>query len=182
MARKRRIRWNLQTIAGFVAILLGLVIVGAALYEVFGNRQEDSVYQSATIDADNAARTGTIKPIDPGGSPVGKLRTDDGTTGGGTSSVFANEYGDRGTHEVTISVTGGRVGYAAQWRDGKQKARGTTNGTWTRTRTIKGGFPLAQVTIQGIMSARASCTITVDGIEKSSEAITKTWGVTWCIG
>ncbi|HSI27149.1 MAG TPA: hypothetical protein VK948_07035 [Aeromicrobium sp.] len=180
MARKRRIRWNLQTIAGFVAILLGLVIVGAALYEVFGNRQEDSVYQSATIEADNAARTGTIQPIDPGGSKVGKLRTDDGAPA--RSSVFANEYGARGTHEVTVSVSGGRVGYDAQWRDGKQKARGTTTGTWSRTRTLKGGFPLAQVTIQGIASARASCTITVDGIEKSSEAITKAWGVTWCIG
>lgn len=179
MARKRRIRWNLQTIAGFAAILLGLLIVGAALYEVFGNRQEDSVYQSATIDADTASRTGTINPIDPGGSKAGKLRTyDEATT---SSRVFANEYGDRGTHEVTVSVSGGRVGYAAQWRDGP-KARGTTTGTWSRTRTVKGGFPLAQVTIQGIMSASASCTITIDGIEKSSEAITKTWGVTWCVG
>ena len=182
MARTRRIRWNLQTIAGLIAIGLGLMILGAALYEVFGNRQEDSVYRSATIDADRAARTGAIAPIDPGGSKVGKLRTDDGTTAGGPPSVFANEYGDRGTHEVTVSVTGGRVGYAVQWRDGEQKARGTTTGTWSRTRTLKGGFPLAQVTIQGIASASASCTITIDGIEKSSEAITKAWGVTWCIG
>lgn len=179
MARKRRIRWNLQTTAGFVAILLGLVIVGAALYEVFGSHQEDSVYQSATIDADTASGTGTINPIDPGGSKIGKLRTDDESTT--SSSVFANEYGDRGTHEVTVSVSGGRVGYAAQWRSGP-KARGTTTGTWSRTRMVKGGFPLAQVTIQGIMSASASCTITIDGIEKSSEAITKEWGVTWCVG
>lgn len=78
MASKRRIRRNLQIIAGVVAILLGLVILGAALSDVFGNRQGDSAYESAT--GDSTSGPGAINPVDPGGGKVGKLRTDDDET------------------------------------------------------------------------------------------------------
>lgn len=179
MPRSRRIRWNMQTIAGVVAILLGLVIIGAALYEVFGNQPEESVFGAETIEAESDTRPGSIDPLDPGGSKVGTLRNDEEPAGPG--NIFGTQYGDRGEHEVTVTVSGGRVGYSAQWRDGHRE-RGATTGTWSRTRTLKGGFPLAQVTIQGVMSASATCTITIDGIEKATESITKTWGVTWCIG
>lgn len=165
--------------AGFVAIALGLVILGVGTYEYLGNRPKESVYGSQTITVDGDAPTGAVDPVDDGGGALGKLRTDT-STAAPKPSVFDNEYGPRGPHTVTISVSGTRAGYAAQWRDG-HKVTGTTSGTWSVTRTVTGGLPLGEVTIQGIKSASASCTITIDGEEKVSESITKAWGVTWCV-
>jgi hypothetical protein len=111
-------------------------------------------------------------------SAKGKVKAPEAVAGF-SGDVFDTEYGDRGSHKVTVSIrSSGIAGYSITWRDGK-KEQGTTGGL-TRTRTITGGFPLAQVGIQGL--GVATCTITVDGAQKATKSTSRKYAIAICNG
>jgi hypothetical protein len=166
----------MRTIAALVAIALGLLLVGGVLYSVLAEDPESPVFR----DEPGEVTVGRLDPIDPGGSKGGKLRTaTDVPKAEQKWLVYETEYGGRGEHEVTIAVRGSQFGFSATWRD-KHEEEGAAEGGWSKTRTVKGGSPLAAVTIYSF-SGSASCTITVDGIETDSTSVGP-GGFDWCLG
>lgn len=161
-------------LAAAVAIAAGLAMLGVVAYSYVADDPGSSTVASGD-SVDDPSTIGHLDPLAPGGGKIGKLRTKDAAP---RSDVFDSEYGRKGRHTVTVEVTGvGR--YRATWRDGHVES-GNTRGTYTKTRTVNGGLPLAAVTIQA--ASRLTCTITIDGEKKSSETVAKSYGITWCIG
>jgi hypothetical protein len=164
-------RWNLRNLAALASILLGSMIVTGVVYSLLRENPDSTLYRG---DGQDDATVGRIDPLPAGGGKLGKGR---GANVADARDHFNSKYGDRGEHEVTVRLSG-RGRFQLEWRDNRDSEAGVIRGA-TTTRTVKGGFPLALVVIQGAPSA--TCTISVDGIEKTSENATN-YEVKVCYG
>jgi len=170
-------RFNARTAAALLAIVVGLALVVFAALGSKGSLPgtlkappEIPVAKEAIPPLDN--HTG-VQPRKPG--------KDQAAVPGITADIFGTEYGDRGVHKVTVTIKGnGPAGYTIKWRDGKSE-QGTTAGL-TRERTIKGGFPLTQVAVQGIGASQVTCTVEIDGAEKSTKTTERKFAIQFCTG
>lgn len=152
-----------RTVAAGVVIILGLALVSVA---ALGANSTNPLARPKAPDDDQVQ---AIKPIDPG--PAIKaipqsLRP----------NSFDSEFGERGKHEIEVTVTGGDQ-YAITWRDDPETEWGS--GNVTRSRTINSGFPVVQVAINSA-ARRATCVITVDGREKDRQTSTNTEPIIFC--
>jgi len=172
-------RLNARTGAALLAIAVGLALI---VFAVLGSK--GSLPGTRKPAPDLPIATGPIKPIDPMRGvhkSTGKKNAAETPAAGFGGNIFDTEYGDRGTHDVTVTIrANGIAGYTITWRDGKSE-RGTTSGL-TRSRKITGGFPLVQVGVQGLPASQASCTITVDGAQKASKTGSHRYAVALCNG
>jgi hypothetical protein len=176
-------RLNARTGAALLAIVVGLaLVVFAALGSrgsIPGTRKAAPPIPITTAEIPPlAADTGIRK--DPNKKTEGDKALEN--LPGFSKDAFATEYGDKGKHEVTVSVTAnGRSAYLITWRGGKSE-KGTA-ASLSRTRTIVGGFPIVQVLAQVSPAAsRISCTITVDGVQKVEQSAAGVWSVVSCLG
>jgi len=160
---------KLRRIAGLVTVILGLLLVTVAGYSLV--RDDPKTSTAAESAGVQDPKVGQVDPVDPGGSSLGPVSRSDAPP---ENDVFAKEYGDRGKHKVTLTIRG--TYYKVEWRDG-QKDQG--RGGMTNTRTLNGGFPIVGAFVVG-QGSRASCTVSVDGVEKTSESATKVPGAVWC--
>jgi hypothetical protein len=173
-------RLNARTGAAILAIVVGLALI---VFAALGSK--GSLPGTRKPAPEIPIATGTIAPLDPmagvrKGDPKA-AKPEAPAPGFNINDIFETEYGDRGTHEVTVSVQShGIAGYSINWRDGKAE-RGTTNG-FSKTRKITGGFPLAQVGVQGLPANAVTCTITVDGAEKATKTTSSSHTVAICSG
>jgi hypothetical protein len=172
-------RLNARTGAALLAIFVGLALIAFAALGSKG-----SLPGTLKAAPDLPAATGAIPPLETDTGVTSRrkgLTNDQKPTLGVTSDIFDSEYGDRGEHEVSVSISAsGTAGYLIKWRDGKSE-KGTTSGL-TRARTVRGGFPLAQIGVQGLPAAHVTCTITVDGVQKASKSSQKKYGIALCTG
>jgi hypothetical protein len=176
-------RLNARNGAALLAIVVGLVVV---VFAALGSK--GSLPGTLKPAPPIPVATGPIAPIDPNAGVsknVGKKTDGDKalrSMPGFSKDPFATEYGERGKHEVTVTITtNGGSAYLLTWRGGKSE-RGSAKGL-TRTRTIYGGLPVVQVIGQAISPAsRITCTITVDGVKKVTQTTTGTWSVVTCLG
>jgi hypothetical protein len=155
-----------RTVAASVVIILGLALVSVAAFS--------SDIATVTLpDAPKAVpEAGQVAPLDPnaGNSPVRKIPSN-------LPDIFATEFGKRGKHEVTVTLSG-PAAYQVSWRDGKVE-EGT--GQLNSTKTVSGGFPLAFVAVNGL-GASITCTITIDGVERDSQTSTPENSIVFCEG
>lgn len=140
--------------AASVVIILGLALVGVS---AVGVQQGNPLNRP---DAPEGEGVPSVRPFDPD-AENDRVRTitED------APQVFGTEFGKRGDHEVTVSMSGPGF-YQVHWRGQKKVEEGA--GQYNRTRTVNGGFPLALIIVNG--GGRAvGCTITIDGIEKDTQ-------------
>jgi len=176
-------RMNARTGAALLAIVVGLALM---VFGALGSK--GSLPGTLKPPPPVPVVTGALAPIDPT-KGIGKS-TGEKTEGekelenlpAAKDDVFASEYGDRGKHEVTVTISAnGRSAYLISWRGGKSE-KGIT-ASLSRTRTIVGGSPTVQVLGQAAAPAsRITCSITVDGVKKVNQVASGTWSVVSCLG
>jgi hypothetical protein len=147
--------------AAVIAIVLGLACVSAA---ALGS---DSSPIGRPPVPDDEPRVGAIPPLNPRTTPARPKPK--------PPSSFDTEFGDRGSHEVTVTIRGS-AHYLVNWRD-KESKIGV--GNVTQSRTIEGGFPLAQVAMQAVRG-NSTCTITIDGDVKDTQSTTAETPIAYC--
>ena len=179
----RTMRLNARTVAALLAIVVGLALV---VFGALGSK--GSLPGTLKAAPEIPVVTAAIPPIDPDTG----VQTNSGKKTEGDKALedqaraktdfFATEYGDRGKHEVTVTVNAGsRSSFLIHWRDGKSEKGAAAS--LTRTRTITGGFPVAYVLGQAVPPAtRVTCTITIDGVQKVTQTTTGGWSIVSCLG
>jgi len=176
-------RLNARTGAALLAIVVGLALV------VFGALGSKGSLPGTLKPAPPIpVASGTIAPIQPdtgvrkntGKKTEGDKALEDQARA--KADVFASEYGDRGEHKVTVTISSGsRSAYVIDWRGGKSEKGAAAS--LNRTRTITGGFPIVHVLAQAVPPAsRVTCSISIDGAKKTTQSITGSWSVVSCLG
>ena len=174
-------RLNARTAAALLAIVVGLALV---VFAALGSK--GSLPGTLKPPPPIPVAKGTIAPLelDPGvgtGKDKGPGDKDAAAVPGFTGDIFGSEYGDRGTHKIKVTIrANGPAGYSIKWRDGKSE-QGSTAGL-TRERTLKGGFPLTQVAVQGLGASQVTCTVDIDGVEKSTKTTDRKFAIQFCTG
>jgi hypothetical protein len=175
-------RLNARTGAALLAIVVGL---GLIVFGALGSK--GSLPGTLKPAPEIPVAKGTIAPLEPNTGVHKSKNTSKGSeeqieaAPGFSNNIFDTEYGERGEHDVKVTISAnGTAGYVINWRDGKSE-RGTTSGL-TRERTLKGGLPLAQVGVQGLPASGVTCTITVDGVEKVTKTTRTKYGIALCNG
>ena len=159
-------------IAGLVAILLAM-LSGSDSSDgaTSGSGSNQAIEPVAPIDPndadadDPAALKKNANPLSPLADP------------------FATSYGGNFKHKVTVRVSAdSALRYGVRFRDGYEADKIVAGGA-TITRTVKGGFPLAQVGVRTAPnSTRGSCSVTIDGVQVSSHSTNRGLGVVVCTG
>ena len=158
-------------VAGLVAMLVGLLSSSSAPNSANPTQNRNrNVEPVAPIDPqDAAAKPGpAATPVDP-------------------TDPFAISFGKSGRREVTYRVTGnGSVNVSVSYRDHKATSQRVVNGSYAKTRTIRGRYPMVSVAIQipakipGAAS-RATCEIEIDGVRVDKKSTTKAGYLMFCI-
>ena len=146
-----------RTVAASIVVILGLALVSVAAFS--------SDIDIATLPEapEDASEGGAVAPLDPniGNGPARKVLT-------GDPYLFRSEFGKRGKHDVKV-VVAGSILYAINWRNVPKPQWGMGQAQYTRT--IDSGFPVVRVTVNGgERGGRASCVVTVDGVEKDRQS------------
>ena len=155
-----------RTAAASVVIILGLALVSVA---AFSSDIVTATLPEAPTDVSDGAH---VAPLDPNADngPVRRIDPD-------APDIFSTEFGARGEHEVSVTM-GGQGYYQVSWRGGKvEKGLGSYN----RTKTVKGGFPLVLIVVNGLGRA-VSCSVTIDGVEKDSQSSSTDAPIVFCSG
>jgi hypothetical protein len=178
-------RLNARNGAALLAIVVGLVLV---VFAALGSK--GSLPGTLKNPPPIPVATGTLEPLDPvksggivdaGGKAKNTGKDDPEAVQGFGANIFDTEYGARGTHKVSVSIrSNGITGYSIKWRDGKSEV-GSTSGL-SRERTIRGGFPLVQVAIQGLPASSVTCKVTIDGAEKATKTTSRKYAIAFCTG
>jgi hypothetical protein len=157
-----------RTVAASIVVILGLALVSVAAFS--SDIVTATLPEAPTSSSEQRAE---VDPLDPNADngPVRKVPLGD------APDIFKTEFGERGKHEVTVTMSGNGF-YHVQWRGGKSEDGA---GTYNRTRTVKGGFPLAFVGINGAGNA-VSCTITIDGVERDKQTTSAKEPIVFCQG
>ena len=163
-----------RTTIALAVMFTGLAIVVAAL-------------SSGPVSSEPARkaqeRSTIIKPLD----PIDRSKDRRGTKAIDPSDPFAASFGTSGRREVTVKVSSdGVVAATLYYRDRKKPQVIAVSTTHSATRTVKGRFPLAAVSIQipGNLpgqASRATCTIIIDGVEVAHESTSEPWAVNTCV-
>ena len=158
-------------VAGIVAMLVGLL--------------SSSSEPNSANPAQNSNRdVEPVAPIDPQDAAAKP-----GSSGAplNPTDPFAISFGKSDRRKVTFRVTGnGSVNLSVSYRDHQKTASRVVNGSYSKTRTIRGRYPMVSLVIQvppGIPGAatRATCEITIDGIQVDKKVTTKPGYLMFCI-
>jgi len=155
-----------RTVAAGIVVILGLALVSVAAFS--SNISTATLPEAPT----NASQGGAVAPLNPNADngPIRKIDVD-------APDIFGTEFGDRGKHEVVVSMAGQGY-YQVHWRGGKVEDGA---GQYNRTRTVKGGFPLVLIVVNGL-GRTASCTVTIDGIKKDTQTTSAKTPIIACEG
>jgi hypothetical protein len=164
------------------AVVAGIVVILLALFG--GSDSSDG----ATGDGGSGTKAGSIEPVEPINPDDPDARTPEDLKDGVNplkrlADPFASSYGGNFRHKVTVRLSAdAALQYGVRFRDGYEAEKIVSGGA-TITRTVKGGFPLVQVGMRTAPnSKRGSCSVSIDGVEVSSNATNKGLGVVVCTG
>ena len=155
-----------RMIAASIVVILGLALVSAAAFS------PDIVEATLPEAPESAVEGDQVAPLDPNADNPSVRKIAQGAV-----DIFGAEFGKRGNHEVTVSMSGPGY-YAVHWRDGKVDDGA---GTYNRTRTVKGGFPLALIAVNSA-GRIVTCTVTIDGIVKDRQTTSAESSIIFCEG
>ncbi|MFZ0142537.1 MAG: hypothetical protein WAL70_15765 [Aeromicrobium sp.] len=145
---------------------------------------------SSDSNSDNPAQASNRKdiepvaPIDPQDATVQKPSVDEPLDLG---DPFAVSFGKSGLRKVNFTITGnGAVNFSVSYRDHKGDDKRQINGSYSKTRKVRGRYPLIALAVQlppklpgG--ATRATCTVTIDGVEVDKKSTTKAGYLLFCI-
>jgi hypothetical protein len=176
-----------RTLMATVVVLAGVVAILVALLSSSSSPNADNPRQSSNrgsavepvppinpedVDPEPAATASPVNPTDP----------------------FAVSFGKSARRDVRVQVNAnGAVNMSLSYRDKKKPIRRVVNGSFSETRTFKSRYPMASLVLQIPGSpktsirlpgtaTRATCRITIDGIEVAKQTTTKPGGLVFCIG
>jgi hypothetical protein len=169
-----------RTLVATVVVLAGLAVIVVALLSGAG---------PLTTDEPRPRSTSTViepvAPIDPDDIQELPKAKDKETVD--PNGPFAESFGKSIRRTVTITVSGnGAMGVTVTYRDGKKGDQRVVTGEFTTTRTFKGRYPMAAVTVQIPEKAtggatRATCTISINGVEATRQTTTRPDAPTFCV-
>jgi hypothetical protein len=171
-----------RSIIALVAVIAGIVAITLALLGGSGS-SDGATGGSGTKDNNQAIDP--VDPIDPNDAdadnPKDLLKSANPLSP--LADPFATSFGGNFKHKVTVRVSADTaLRYGVRFRDGFEDDKIVTGGA-TITRTVTGGFPLAQVGMRTAPnSSRGTCSITIDGVQVSSYTTHKRLGVVVCTG
>lgn len=170
-----------------VVVMAGVVAILVALLSSSSSPNADNPRQSS--NRDNAVEP--VPPINPEDVDPAPAATDKPVN---PTDPFAISFGKSARRTVIVRVNAnGLVNMSESYRDRKKPKQRVVNGSYSATRTFKSRYPVASVVLQipgspktdirlpGTAS-RATCTITIDGVQVAKQTTTKPGGLTFCIG
>ena len=164
-----------RMVVALVGVVAGLTFILLALFG--GSSSSD---EAGVNDTD---RPIAIEPVAPLGADTDEKRPKDTDALDDVIDPFANDFGSKSRHKVTVRITAngpGRVG--VRYRKGRQQVA-LFNRSYSQTRTVRSNYPVVQLAAQIFPPAnRGSCTVIIDGVEVSSHTTTKEYGVVVCTG
>jgi hypothetical protein len=170
-----------RSVIALVVVIAGMVAIALAL---FGGSGSSNGATGGSNGSTNRA-IDPIAPIDPDDADAKDPQALRDATNplSPVADPFATSYGGNFKHKVTVRVSSdSALRYAVRFRDGYEADKVVSGGA-TITRTVKGGFPLAQVGLRTAPnSKRGSCSITIDGVKVSGNSTNKSLGVAVCTG
>jgi hypothetical protein len=175
-----------RTLMAIVAVMTGVVAMLVALLSSSSSPTSDNPRQSSN----RSKAIEPVAPIDPEDvEPPAKTDKPVNPT-----DPFAISFGKSARRDVTVRVTSnGLVNMSESYRNKKKPSQRVVNGSYSATRTFKSRYPMASVVLQipgspktsvrlpGTAS-RATCTITIDGVQVAKQTTTKPGGLVFCIG
>ena len=168
-----------RTVMAMVVVMVGIVAMLVALLSSSSSPTSDNPRQSS-----NRSAVEPVAPIDPEDveqRPATKEKKVDPT------DPFAISFGKSARRDVTVRVNSNGLVYMSEsYRNDKKGSQRVVNGSYSATHTFKSRYPMASVVLQipgspGTAS-RATCTITIDGVEVVKQTTTKPGDLTLCIG
>ena len=163
-----------------VVVLAGIVAMLVALLSGSSDSNSDNPAQSS-----NRKDIEPVAPIDPQDATVKKPSVTDEPLD--PRDPFAVSFGKSGLRKVTFRVTGnGAVNFSVSYRDHKGDDKRQITGSYSKTRKVRGRYPLVAVAVQlppklpgG--ASRASCSVTIDGVEIDKKTTTKAGYLLFCV-
>ena len=170
-----------RTLMATVVVLAGIAVMLVALLSSVGplNRDEPRPSSTSTVIE-------PVAPIDPD-ADIQELRKPKEQKTVDPNGPFAESFGKSIRRNVTIHVSGdGSMGVSVAYRDGKEGDKRVVTGEFTTSRTFKGRYPMAAVTVQLPENSfggatRATCAITIDGVEVTKQTTTRPDAPTYCL-
>jgi hypothetical protein len=170
-----------RTLMATVVVLVGIAAVLVALLSSVGplNRDEPRPRSTSTVIE-------PVAPIDPD-DDIQELRKPKDQETVDPNGPFAESFGKSVRRNVTIQVSGdGSMGVSVTYRDGKESDERVVTGEFTTSRTFKGRYPMAAVTVQLPENApggatRGTCAIAINGVEVTKQTTTRPDAPTICV-
>jgi hypothetical protein len=170
-----------RTALAATAIVVGLAVIALALVGGSGSSGGGGVASS------KGKAIEPVAPINPDDKDSRDPRDDKGDVIDPTDP-FSTSFGHKGVRKVNIRIEGNGAVWARLNYRGRQSDQRTVNGSFSQTRKVKGGSPLASVAIQlppGELpgaASRATCRIIIDGVEVSEKSTSEPGAVALCLG
>ena len=175
-----------RTLMATVVVLVGIVAILVA-----------ALSSSSSPNADNPRQRNNPTAVEPV-PPINPEDVDPEPAASGKpvnpNDPFAVSFGRSSRRDVTVRVTAnGMVNMSVSYRNKKKPSQRVVNGSYSDTRTFKSRYPMASVVLQIPGSpksdvrlpgtaTRATCTITIDGVQVTKQTTTKPGGLTFCVG
>ena len=174
------------TLLAAVLVTTGIVIIVVSLLSSSSSPNSDNPAQR-----NNQSAVEPVPPINPEDVDPQPAATDKPVN---PTDPFAISFGKSARREVTVRVNAdGLVNMSESYRDRKKPSQRVVNGSYSNTRTFKSRYPMASIVLQIPGSpktkarlpgaaTRATCSITIDGVQVAKQTTTKPGGLTFCIG
>ena len=172
-----------RTLMASVVVLAGIAAMMVALLGGVGPLNQDEPRPKSTSTVIEP-----VAPIDPDDiQELPEPKKEDEEEPIDPDGPFAESFGKSARRNVTINVTGnGTMGVTVTYRVGKKDDQRVVTREFTTTRTFKGRYPMAAVLVQipkpGLGGAtRATCAISIDGVEVTRQTTTRPNAPTYCV-
>ena len=169
-----------------VVVMAGVVAMLVALLSSSSSPNADNPGQRS-----NQSAVEPVPPINPEDVDPQPAATEKPVN---PTDPFAVSFGKSARRDVRVQVSAnGAVNMSLSYRDKKKPIKRVVNGGFSETRTFKSRYPMASLVLQIPGSpktsvrlpgtaTRATCRITIDGVEVAKQTTTKPGGLVFCIG
>jgi hypothetical protein len=169
-----------------VVVVAGVVAILVAVLSSSSSPNSDNPRQSSNQSA--------VKPVPPINPEDVEQRPATEDKPVNPADPFAISFGKSTRRDVTVKVTAnGTVNMSLSYRDKRKPTERVVNGAFSQTRTFKSKYPMASLFLQIPGSpkitarlpgtaTRATCTITIDGVQIAQQTTSRPGRLTFCIG
>ena len=175
-----------RTLMATVVVMVGIVAILVAALSSSSSPNANSPGQRS-----NQGAVEPVPPINPEDLDPQPAATESPVN---PTDPFAVSFGKSARRDVTVKVNAnGAVNMSLSYRDKKKPTKRVVNGAFSETRTFKSRYPMASLVLQIPGSpktsvrlpgtaTRATCVISIDGVQVAKQTTTKPGGLVFCIG